>query len=256
MDISMDKRLGVILVAAAVAVAVYAYALSYPVYDGENLLQTDIYPYTFIFYGDNRPAKGSIQPETFNRIIEMINKDSPLFVVGGGDFVVEGTPENFEEFLTVVSHLECPLFYVCGNHDDSVYYEQYLGERVYAFTYHHSLFVVLDNSKKVLHKDQLHFLEKLLKKEFEHTFVFLHVPPFDPEGSYSMIHSEPFMDIVVKYKVDYVFCSHIHAFYEEKRDDTVFIISGGGGAPLVRGGFYHYVRVTVKDDITVTVVRL
>jgi 3',5'-cyclic AMP phosphodiesterase CpdA len=232
MDISMDKRLVIILVAAAVTAAVCMYTgLLYPVYDGEELLQTDIHPYTFVFYGDNRPAKGSKQPETFNRIIEMINKDNPLFVIGGGDFVVEGTPENFEEFLTVVSHLEPPLFYVCGNHDDSVYYEQYLGERVYAFTYQHSLFVILDNSKKVLHEDQLAFLETLLKRKFEHTFVFLHMPPFDPEGSHCMIHPESFIDIVLKYKVDYVFCAHIHALYQEKRDDTVFVISGGGGAP-------------------------
>ncbi len=256
MDISMDRRLVLIIVVAAVVIAVvYEYNLPYPVYDGEELL-SDVYPYTFAFYGDNRPGQGSEQPEAFNIIIEKINKDNPLFVIGGGDFVVEGTPEDFEEFLTVVSRLEPPLFYVCGNHDDSVYYEQYLGERVYAFTYHNSLFVILDNSKKLLNEQQLDFLEKLLKRKFEHTFVFLHVPPFDPEGSYCMMHSEQFMDIVLTYEVDYVFCAHIHAFYQEKRGNTTFVISGGGGSPLVRDGFYHYLLVTVKDDITYTVVRL
>lgn len=264
MNISMKKRyvfaviIGVLVVGCCITYYNhFASRISYsefPVYEGEELLGKDTYPFTFVFFGDNRPEKGKEQPEIFIRIIEMINEKDPLFVIGGGDFVVEGTPENFEEFLNIVSALKSPLFYVCGNHDDSPYYEEYLGERVYAFTYKNSLFVILDNSRRILDEKQLHFLEKQLQKGFEYTFVFFHMPPFDPEGTYSIIYPGKFMEIVQKYKVDYVFCSHIHAFYEEKIGDTTLIISGGAGAPLSRQGYFHFVIVNVGDSITCTVV--
>lgn len=257
MNISMKKQYVVIAlcVLAAVAVLYSGYEKGYPEYNGEELLERDVYPFTFVFFGDNRPSSGKEQPEVFKTIIQMINEDNPLFVVGGGDFVIEGTPENFEAFLNVVSALEPPLFYVCGNHDDSEYYEQYLGNRVYAFTYQNALFIVLDNSKKILDNNQLTFLEEQLSKGYEHTFVFMHMPPLDPEGSYIMVNPEKFMEIVLKYEVDYVLCSHIHAFYCEKIGGTMFIISGGAGAPLYREGFHHYIIIEVGEDITYTVVN-
>lgn len=265
----MNKRYSILVAVSIIVVCAVAYSgmhtsreragsdkdRRYPIYSGEELLKPDVYPYTFVFFGDNRPAKGKEQPEIFTIMIQMINEDDPLFVIGGGDFVVEGTPENFEEFLTVVSSLKPPLFYVCGNHDDSEYYEQYLGERVYAFTYKTSQFVILDNSRKVLTKEQLDFLEEQLQKKSEHTFVCVHVPPFDPEGSYAMVNPEEFMEIVLEYEVDYVLCSHIHSFYEEHIDNTTFIISGGAGAPLVRGGYHHYILIEVGDEITYKIVR-
>ncbi len=73
----------------------------YPVYDGENLLKTDAYPFTFAFFGDNRPRtmeelkenlnlegtelqteQHTEQPEVFVKIIQMINEEDPLFVIG------------------------------------------------------------------------------------------------------------------------------------------------------------------------------
>jgi predicted phosphodiesterase len=264
MGISMKKRYVVTLVVVG-AVVLSGYIiereidylfhdeLEYPVYDGEELFKTEVYPYKFAYVGDSRPESVEEVPEVFKTVIQMINKDNPLFVIGGGDFVLEGTPEYFEEFLTYVSALNPHLFYVCGNHDDSPDCEEYLGERVYAFTYKTCIFIILDNSKKVLDGNQLHFLEDQLKKGFEHTFVFLHVPPFDPEGRYSMIHPEEFMEIVLTYEVDYVFSSHIHSFYERKRGNTIFVISGGAGSPIRRGGYFHYILIDVKDTITYTV---
>jgi 3',5'-cyclic AMP phosphodiesterase CpdA len=227
----------------------------YPVYRGEDFFG-DTYPYTFVFFGDNRPAEGSQQPEIFVKMLGKINELNPLFAVGGGDFVIEGTPHNFEVFLETVSVLKPYLFYVCGNHDDSPYYTQYLGERVYAITYGNSLLVVLDNSTKVLNESQLEFLENQLKRGFEHTFVFMHVPPLDPQGTYCMIHPEKFLEIVQKYHVNYVFCGHIHALYEEEVDGTMVIISGGAGAPLTRQGFYHFIVVSVGDEVTYEVIPL
>jgi predicted phosphohydrolase len=247
----MDKMYTVVVmvcVVAGIVLAAYYCGEEYPVFDMDSMLD-DVYPYTFVFFGDNQPEKGVTQPDVFIHIIEMINADNPLFVIGGGDFVADGTPEQFEAFLQVISDLDSHMFYVCGNHDNSVHYKKYLGKKVYAFTYKNSMFVILDNSRKVLSQDQLTFLETQLKKGYEHTFVIMHIPPFDPEGTHAMIHPEEFLEIIQEYKVDYVLCSHIHGFYEEKIGDTVLIISGGAGGPLHRGGHHHYIVVTVNDTI-------
>ncbi len=256
----MKRRYSILITlifAAAIAVVTLYGERShqYPVYDGQNLFSKEEYPYTFVFFGDNRPEKGAEQPEVFVEMISKINEENPLFVIGGGDFVCEGEPENFQAFLTATSALNSHLFYVCGNHDNSKYYEKYLGERVYAFIYKNSLFVILDNSNGLLNEKQLHFLEVQLKKGFENTFVFLHMPPFDPEGSHRMLNPEEFMEIIWKYDVDYVFCSHIHSFYEVKKGNTIFVISGGAGAPLTRGGYNHYLVVSVGDSISYRIVR-
>ena len=110
MNISMKKQyvLITLCVLAADAVLYSGHEEGYPVYNEEELLKTDVYPFTFVFFGDNRPSSGKEEPEVFKTIIQMINEDDPLFVVGGGDFVIEGTPENFEAFLNVVSALEPP----------------------------------------------------------------------------------------------------------------------------------------------------
>jgi len=254
----MNKKYGIlILIILIVSIFSILNNIGYKTYDREKIIKEDIYPYKFVFFGDNRPKLGKEQPEVFINIIKMINEEDPLFVIGGGDFVIEGTPENFEEFLKVVADLKAPLFYVCGNHDNSKYYEEYLGERVYSFTYKNSIFVILDNSKGTLDKKQMEFLKKQLKRSFEHKFVFMHVPPFDPRvgGSYCMIDPEEFMEIIKENDVAYVFCSHIHSYYEEKRGDTVYIISGGAGAPLLRNGFYHYIVVNVSENISFSVAR-
>jgi 3',5'-cyclic AMP phosphodiesterase CpdA len=280
----MKRRYWGLVVGVAVAFSIYylEYYIPYPVYSGEQLLNSDISPFTFVFFGDNRPSsedelkenlgiKESGQPAVFATMVQLISEKEPLFVIGGGDYVLLGTPENFEEFLDVADRFEPPVFYTCGNHDDSPFYEHYLRERVYAFTYQNALFVILDNSDSYdekIDRKQLRFLEEQLKKGAEHTFVFVHIPPFYPEGyaepfgkipldttrMHKMKYPEEFMEIILTYEVDYLFCSHIHAFYQERRGNTVVIISGGAGAPLIEGGYYHYIVVHVGDVITYTVV--
>ena len=83
------------------------------------------------------------------------------------------------------------------------------------------------------------------------------IPPFDPRpgGNQHMIDPERFMEIINENNVDYVFCSHIHSYYEEKRGNTTYVISSGAGGSLLRDGFYHYVIVHVSDDVRCSVAR-
>ncbi|WP_041675224.1 hypothetical protein [Sulfurimonas autotrophica] len=51
-----------------------------------------------------------------------------------------------------------------------------------------------------------------------------------------------------RYNVTKLFCSHIHAYYHGIWHKTPYIISGGAGAPLKDGGFFHYIKVTVENE--------
>ncbi|UCC65115.1 MAG: phosphoesterase, partial [Anaerolineae bacterium] len=93
--------------------------------------------------------------------------------------------------------------------------------------------------------------------------VFLHHPPFDPDGTDYMMRggNEAFMTLMQEYGVSHVFAGHIHAYAEETRDGIHYIITGGAGAPLYRRdhpqAFYHYVRVTVDGtEVSTQVIRI
>jgi 3',5'-cyclic AMP phosphodiesterase CpdA len=93
--------------------------------------------------------------------------------------------------------------------------------------------------------------------------VVLHHPPFDPDGTTHIMSSgnEAFMALMAVHEVDHVFAGHIHAYAQEERDGTVYVITGGGGAPLYDdehpNAFYHYVQVMVAgDQVSTRVVRL
>ena len=67
--------------------------------------------------------------------------------------------------------------------------------------------------------------------------------------------------LFVQQNVTCVFEGHEHLYNRQERDGVVYVITGGGGAPLyaneLKGGFYHYLRVDVTaTGYTVAVKRL
>jgi hypothetical protein len=93
--------------------------------------------------------------------------------------------------------------------------------------------------------------------------VFLHHPPFDPDGTDHIMAygNDAFMDLMVELAVEYVFAGHIHAFAQQERDGVLYTITGGAGAPLYGAdhpqAFYHYLRVTVRgEEIEIEIVEI
>ena len=90
-----------------------------------------------------------------------------------------------------------------------------------------------------------------------------HYPPFDPDGSAHTLYGggEAFMELMAEHDVAYVFAGHIHAYSEQTRDGTMYVITGGAGASLYDtdhpNAFYHYVQVTIAGtEVSTKVVRL
>jgi len=224
--------------------------------------------FQFVVMGDNRAAQPVVQPETYKRIINEINLLNPDLVVIVGDLIRGYTSddslirEEWKEFRRVTGELEMPFYLVVGNHDvwDTLSQKIYLeecGELYYSFNHGGCHFIILDTEligeMERITGDQLEWLKKDLKrsKNAKHIFVFMHKPIWAFEGEPSGAWSRDVHPLLVKHKVDIVFCGHWHAYQIDYRDGIRYVITGGAGAPIGKypeaGDFFHYLLCTAEE---------
>lgn len=140
------------------------------------------------------------------------------------------------------------------------------------------------SEKYAIPEKQYKWLENDLEKASgKRIFVISHVPPVDPRkdlikntfpnepgvektdafekimdvyyqykrldhGFPDSTEAKRFESIMTKYKVDTVFLSHIHSYFNYIKDDVRYVISGGAGAELLtEDSYYHYLKVKVHD---------
>jgi len=216
--------------------------------------------FSFVVFGDNRDGD-----KVFMDLITKVNHEKDLaFAVNTGDFVSWGKESGYKNYLRMISNLNIKLYNVPGNHDlvkhGYQYFKKYFGPYYYSFDYMNAHFIILNNAfRQSFHPKQFSWLKKdLATTDQDNIFVFLHKPTFDPTELYAgQIMSsretvKQLMRVFKKYKVDYVFAGHIHGYAKAKRDGVVYVVTGGGGAPIHLskdfGGFHHYVRIDVVGD--------
>jgi 3',5'-cyclic-AMP phosphodiesterase len=60
--------------------------------------------------------------------------------------------------------------------------------------------------------------------------------------------AKKFEGLMIKYKVDTVYLSHIHSFYSFVNNNVRYVITGGAGAELLsQNSFYHYIRAHITN---------
>lgn len=222
--------------------------------------------FSFYVFGDNRTRYHVLE-----KIFEDAAGERPLFVFNSGDLVNNGTHEELQEHMDAVADLPVPYFTALGNHDTTRHehkadaYVELFGPTYYSFEYGNSFFIVLDNGTGYVSRKQLKWLHTALQKgkEFAHTFVFAHYPPFDPRRGHHHC-MKPFvggvgalMRLLKDGDIDFFFAGHLHAYYEIERNGVNYIISGGAGADMSEPfPYHHYVVVIVDGDAVSTEFRL
>jgi hypothetical protein len=217
--------------------------------------------FSFCAVGDTQRGQ-----ETFEEICKAL-KDEPIsFMVLLGDCVRKGT-EGYHRFLRCEwaeeFSLPLPVFYVVGNHDIDrekfpiSRFEEIYGPTIFSFDYQGCLFIVL----RILNRpyptrESLEFLDSLLsarRKDYRKIFIFMHIPP--PVSS--AFPARPFenekelVGLFDRYRVDYVIAGDYHGHARIKIKDTVYLVTGGGGAHLERGKFgrfHHALVITVGPN--------
>jgi 3',5'-cyclic AMP phosphodiesterase CpdA len=108
----------------------------------------------------------------------------------------------------------------------------------------------------------------------KHVFIFMHHPikPKKATMGLDSASAAALTTLFAKYKnVSYVLASHEHLYYnpqtkdesqppardDPSKDGPYYLVSGGAGAPLDKGGFHNYLVVAVKKHhVDVTMVKL
>jgi len=249
-----------ILLLLLVAICAYAQSFNHDMIQKISLLDSNQSSFSFAVMGDNREGN-----KIFEKILLSINKDKDIvFAVNNGDLVDDGDKKEIKEYIKLIQSSKKPIISIIGNHEVPLFgteknYKDFFGKPYFSFRYANSYFIILDDSnKKKIPKKEYKWLKKELKKaqNFQHIFVFMHVPLYDPRrGKYTKGHSlkslknaKKLNKLFDKYGINMLFCSHIHSYFKGFWHKTPYIITGGAGAPLNENGFYHYIKVTVSGD--------
>ena len=216
--------------------------------------------FSFATYGDNRG-----RDDILLSITKSIDSDKEiLFSINNGDLVTYGFQFMFEHYFSLIQKSKKPIVSIIGNHGIGLFenennYKNIFGKTYFSFAFKNSYFIIVDDADdEGLGLKQLSWLQQELQKsqKYANRFVFMHIPLYDPrKGDYKKGHSLENIDqakilnnLFDKYNVSMLFCSHIHSYYNGFWNKTPYIISGGAGAPLKVGGFFHYIKVSVEGS--------
>ena len=225
-------------------------------------LQSDIDPdnFSFIVMGDVKDST-----PTFKSLLDIAKKENPAFILILGDLVNHANIQNHKLFAKTLAPYasEIPFLVLPGNHDLTLdgrfginQFEQLYGPANFSFSIGQNLFIVLNDIDEYnLNREYLTFLENTLSKKGSNAkkiFIFTHIPVSGLNDSIKgsgAPYSSEFTDILNKYHVDYVFAGDHHAFIKTVKDNTTYIISGGGGSRLrgTQGRFHHFVEININD---------
>ena len=201
---------------------------------------------------------------TFERLAGFLKAEPISFLVLLGDCVCNGRPEYHQYFRAELAEelpMSCPTFYVVGNHDVSddefpiSRFEATYGPSNFSFEYRGCLFIVLRilQLPRYSTKESLDFLESTLsarRRDCNKVFIFMHIPPPVSTDFAARLfeNTDRFLALCDRYKVDYVIAGDYHGYARVQRNDTTYLITGGGGSRLekVPGNFHHVILITVN----------
>jgi hypothetical protein len=219
--------------------------------------------YRIVVFGDSR---GNMR--LLPRMVDEINALEPFFVVHLGDIVDGGTAEEYAAALGAFQRFHMPVFTAIGNHDvergGRVHYRRIFAPDYYHFSVGDTLYLFLDNANPIdfwagAQADWL--AQRFARETYRRAVVFMHRPPFDPRAGLEHAMENPIgarrlRSALQGRRVAQVFASHVHGYFISRLGTIPLAVTGGAGAPLVEGGFYHYLVVEISpQDITWQVVR-
>jgi 3',5'-cyclic AMP phosphodiesterase CpdA len=262
-------RFGLILFFPLILIAFNSHAGSIrEVSQNIERVQSVALPFQFAVIGDSRDGE-----KVYIRLLEKILERKPDFIIHLGDMIAKPDEKEWQQFFNLSGPITIPFFPVAGNHDvgltsrgEKMYRRQFLlpeGKAYYSFRAGGGVFIILNSEKGKgrISDEQLQWLREILESS-NHTFklVFLHRPLFLPVDSFKRggcmdkypSDRDQLHQLFVKAQANAVFAGDDHRYDRREKEGILYIISGGGGAPLhpfkERGGYFHYIWVSVQAD--------
>ncbi len=225
-------------------------------------------PFRFAMMGDSRDGE-----KVYIQLMKRALERKPHFIIHLGDMIPKPHEKEWQTFFEISRQVNLPFFPVVGNHDvgtttlgEEIYRKQFFlpeNKTYYAFRVGGILFVILDSEKgrgRIIN-EQLSWLEDILSSSKEKIkLVFIHRPLFLPVGSLKTgramdkypVERDDLHRLFLKNKVKAVLEADDHRYDRREQDGILYLISGGGGAPLTslkeKGGYFHYVWISVQKE--------
>lgn len=209
------------------------------------LCQCSVKTNHIVVYGDSRQGH-----DVHGEIIDQILVFNPKAVFHTGDLVTKGwLASEWKTFNEVTARLRkaAPFYPAQGNHEynSKLYFDNFElpnNERWYTVDIDQFHFIILDTNWHIdTGSEQYEWLKQDLAKvnsKKKYNFVILHHPPFS-----SSVHEEDekklrqsIVPLFEQYKVDIVFAGHDHCYERLNHNGIIYIVTGGGGAPLYGRG--------------------
>ena len=221
---------------------------------------------TFAVEGDSRPGGflawigQNVVDETRPLIVDKIAAGDPAFVVNVGDFVTWGDKDkdwrDFEALNRIFRDKDIPYYPVRGNHENkgdptealARYFEHFPaldGRLWYTLTAGRCRLIMLDSNFSKLSGKQLsrqkEWLAETLSRyqkddDISWVIAFFHHPPFSNSRYYKKEkrRQEYFLPLLEACpKVKFVFSGHVHSYERFRKNGINYVVTGGGGSPLV-----------------------
>ena len=224
--------------------------------------------FSFAAFGDTRTGHAA-----HSRVVSSVVSLAPDFVLHTGDMVENGlAPDQWTTFFDIERDLmrQAPWYGVLGNHEQNspLYFEAFHlpgNEHWYSFDYANAHFIGLEivhSASYAPGSEQMLWLQNdLAQSRQPWKVVFFHIPPYSSgeHGGNPQVRAalEP---LFIQYGVDLVFNGHDHDYERSAAGSIVYIVTGGGGAPLYARvnsnpasvyftSTYHSVLVTVMGSM-------
>ncbi|HZS39251.1 MAG TPA: metallophosphoesterase family protein [Polyangia bacterium] len=213
----------------------------------------------FAVFGDNR-TDGDVH----RRLVGLLEAEAPDFLLNTGDMVGESNAGEWQTFFDIEYPLliKTPLFPAMGNHendyDDRTLFNRYfpIGNqevyqgRVYSVDYGDAHVALLDSNQPL--ESQAHWLDLDLtaaeQRGARASFVVMHWGPICACASVGHGSNDDAIEsiepVARAHRVAAILSGHNH-LYERGVDNGVnYVVTGGGGAPLVATGWIAQTRAT------------
>ncbi|MDX6554560.1 MAG: hypothetical protein QOD86_755 [Miltoncostaeaceae bacterium] len=228
--------------------------------------------FTFVVAGESRPTLPRMPWSAITQqVMREIRLLRPAFVLFTGDAIwgFDDSPQELrnelDRFRALADATGVPFYNAPGNHEmqsdpSAIEILQERGHQLYGsfdVGAHHFVALNTDEFCKEgrICEEQLAWLERDLaaSRGARATFVFMHRPLFSEfQGDFNPDDAEVLLRLFREHPVAAVFASHDHFYALREEGGVRYVTSGGGGAPLYappdRGGFAHYLLVTVGPE--------
>lgn len=195
--------------------------------------------------------------------IREINKLKPDFVVVTGDLVESAAEKAYQNYVSIMSELDVPLYNVIGNHDDNSaanpsdyanLYKKYISPQTYySFDWKGYHFVILDSVKPTIHsgtfhvpEDQITWLKKdLVEAGNKNIVMFSHHPPAG--GRTDVDDHDDLKAIIRNHNVKAFYSAHRHGKPLEEYIGGVYYVNTGAVSSFPLGGSKLGYRLNIMD---------